>query len=147
MDTHYNTLGVYRHNTMNAIKKAYRKLALKHHPDKGGNEKKFKNIQAAYETLSDAEEREKYNNELKEEEDRIYAEIEAHKRAAETRKTAAIRKTAAPTRKNLNNLIKRAIRKSKEQHTRGKNMSKRPQYPMHATIFGGSSVTKKNRKH
>jgi DnaJ-class molecular chaperone len=141
MDTHYNSLGVYRHNTMNVIKKAYRKLALKHHPDKGGNEKKFKNIQAAYETLSNAEEREKYNNELKEEEDRIYAEIEAHKREAETRKTAA------PTRKNLNNLIKRAIRKSKEAHSRGKNMSKRPQYPMHATIFGGRSVTKKNRKH
>lgn len=147
MDTHYNTLGVYRHNTVNAIKKAYRKLALKHHPDKGGNEKKFKNIQAAYEILANAEEREKYNDELKEEEDRIYAEIDAHKRAAENRKTAATRRTAAPTRKNLNKIIETAIRKSKEAEARANNMSKRAQYPRHTAVFGGRTFTKKNRKH
>ena len=44
------------------IKKAFRKLASQHHPDKGGDTKKFQEIQAAYDTLGDEQKRAAYNN-------------------------------------------------------------------------------------
>ena len=47
--------------THSDIKKAYHKLALKHHPDKGGNAEKFRKIQMAYEVLSDEDKRRKYD--------------------------------------------------------------------------------------
>ena len=59
---HYQTLGVSRDADANEIKKAFRKLAMKHHPDKGGDEQQFKNIQQAYETLSDPQKRAEYDN-------------------------------------------------------------------------------------
>ena len=59
---HYQTLGVSRDADTSAIKKAYRKLASKHHPDKGGDEARFKEIQQAYETLSDPNKRAQYDN-------------------------------------------------------------------------------------
>jgi len=58
---YYNILGVDRNADANTIKKAYRKLASKHHPDKGGNESEFKKIQEAYETLSDQDKRHQYD--------------------------------------------------------------------------------------
>jgi DnaJ-class molecular chaperone len=59
---HYNTLGVPRNADHDTIKKAYRKLAMQHHPDKGGDISKFQEITAAYETLSDVDKRSQYDN-------------------------------------------------------------------------------------
>lgn len=59
--TPYNVLGVTPDASTDDIKKAYRKAALKHHPDKGGDEEKFKEISKAYETLSDPEKRKLYD--------------------------------------------------------------------------------------
>lgn len=59
---YYNTLGVPRTATPEEIKKAYRKLAMEHHPDKGGDVSKFQEITNAYETLSDPDKRFQYDN-------------------------------------------------------------------------------------
>ena len=62
MVDYYDILGVSRDATKEEIKKAFRKLAHKHHPDKGGDEEKFKAINQAYQTLSNDEKRFKYDN-------------------------------------------------------------------------------------
>ena len=56
----YEVLGLKKTATVKEIKDAYRKLSKKHHPDKGGNSKKFIEIQNAYDILSDEESRKKY---------------------------------------------------------------------------------------
>ena len=58
----YKTLGVNRNASESEIKKAYRKLASKHHPDKGGNKQQVQNIQEAYDTLGDESKRSEYDN-------------------------------------------------------------------------------------
>ena len=62
---YYKVLGVEKTATAEQIKKAYRKLAVKYHPDKNPGDKvavdKFKEINEAYEVLSDAEKRKKYD--------------------------------------------------------------------------------------
>jgi DnaJ-class molecular chaperone len=59
---HYNTLGVAKTAGPDEIKKAYRKLASQNHPDKGGDTAKFQEIQTAYDTLSDPQKRQQYDN-------------------------------------------------------------------------------------
>lgn len=58
---YYKTLGVPRTATAEQIKKAFRKLARTHHPDAGGDEAKFKEINEAYEVLSDDKKRKLYD--------------------------------------------------------------------------------------
>lgn len=52
---YYSTLGIKQGSTQEEIKKAYRSMAMKHHPDRGGDETTFKKINEAYEFLSDPE--------------------------------------------------------------------------------------------
>lgn len=59
---HYSTLGVPRDATQEEIKKAYRKLAMTHHPDKGGDPAAFQKLNDAYEVLGDAAKRQQYDN-------------------------------------------------------------------------------------
>jgi molecular chaperone DnaJ len=58
---YYKILGVERGASQDEIKKAFRKLAHEHHPDKGGNEAKFKEINEAYQALGDADKRARYD--------------------------------------------------------------------------------------
>ena len=61
MKDYYQILGVAKDASQDEIKKAYRKLAHKHHPDKGGEEKKFKELNEAYQVLSDKDKRTQYD--------------------------------------------------------------------------------------
>jgi DnaJ homolog subfamily A member 2 len=57
----YDLLGVDQKASQDEIKKAFRKKALKEHPDKGGDPEKFKDLNVAYEVLSDPEKRDMYD--------------------------------------------------------------------------------------
>jgi curved DNA-binding protein len=61
MTDYYQILGVKEDATPEEIKKAYRKMANQHHPDKGGDQNKFKDISVAYDTLSDPQKRSEYD--------------------------------------------------------------------------------------
>lgn len=59
---YYAILGVSRNADADAIKKAYKKLAMKEHPDRGGDEAKFKEIGEAFAVLSDETKRAEYDD-------------------------------------------------------------------------------------
>lgn len=59
---YYDILGVDKKATKDDVKKAFRKLAQKYHPDKGGDEAKFKEITEAYSVLSDEKRRREYDS-------------------------------------------------------------------------------------
>jgi DnaJ-class molecular chaperone len=59
--SYYDILGVAKNATPEDIKRAYRSLANKHHPDKGGDTLKFQEVQTAYDTLSDSGKRQQYD--------------------------------------------------------------------------------------
>ena len=58
---YYEVLGVKRDASQDEIKKAFRKLAQKYHPDAGGDPEKFKEVSEAYTTLSDEKKRKEYD--------------------------------------------------------------------------------------
>lgn len=62
---HYETLGVPQNASQEDIKAAYRKLASKCHPDKGGDTKRFQEIQQAYSNIETPEKRAQYDHQLK----------------------------------------------------------------------------------
>lgn len=59
---YYQILGVQKNSSQDEIKKAFRKLAVEHHPDKGGDEEKFKKINEAYGVLGDEQKKTQYDN-------------------------------------------------------------------------------------
>ena len=62
MTNYYETLGVEKDASTADIKSAFKNLAKKHHPDVGGDETKFHQINEAYETLSNPKKRQEYDN-------------------------------------------------------------------------------------
>jgi curved DNA-binding protein len=59
---YYQILGVDKNSSPEELKQAYRKLAMKHHPDRGGDENEFKKISEAYDVLSNPEKKASYDN-------------------------------------------------------------------------------------
>lgn len=82
--THYDTLEINTDASSDDIRKAYKRMAQKHHPDKGGSHEDFVKIKIAYDTLSNPELRQQYDDELlkennpnrKKEEESFAAEFE-----------------------------------------------------------------------
>jgi DnaJ-class molecular chaperone len=62
MSDYYSILGVARTASQDEIKRAYRKLASQHHPDKGGDTQRFQQIQEAYAVLGDEQKRQQYDD-------------------------------------------------------------------------------------
>ena len=61
MKNYYNILGLPEDASNEQIKKAFKEIAKKEHPDRGGNEAKFKEANEAYDTLKDSKKRHEYD--------------------------------------------------------------------------------------
>lgn len=87
MKNYYQILGIERNSSLPEIKKAYRKLATKFHPDKNGGDKffeeRFKEIQEAYEVLTTPLKKERYDNEY----DVFYNKQKTHQTTSNNNKT------------------------------------------------------------
>jgi len=59
---YYSILGVNKNASQDEIKKAYRRLAMQHHPDRGGDPEKLKKINEAYDTLKNPTKKQNYDN-------------------------------------------------------------------------------------
>ena len=59
---YYKRLGVNKSASPEELKRAYKKLAMQHHPDRGGDQKTFQEINEAYDTLKDPAKRQQYDN-------------------------------------------------------------------------------------
>lgn len=64
-EDYYKILGINESTTQDEIKKTFRKLSLKHHPDKGGDSNMFKKINEAYQILGDEQKRKQYDHQRK----------------------------------------------------------------------------------
>src|SRR5665213_3024301 len=58
---YYEVLGVNKDASADEVKKAFRRQAVEHHPDRGGDEAKFKELNEAYEVLKDEAKRKRYD--------------------------------------------------------------------------------------
>jgi len=59
---YYSILGIPKNASDQDIRKAYKKMSMQHHPDRGGNEEQFKKVNEAYQTLKDPQKRQEYDN-------------------------------------------------------------------------------------
>ena len=59
---YYSILGVPKNASSEQLKKAYKKQSMQHHPNRGGDEAKFKEVNEAYSTLKDPQKRQQYDN-------------------------------------------------------------------------------------
>ena len=59
---YYSILGVSKNASEQDLKKAYKKMSMQHHPDRGGNEEEFKKVNEAYSVLKDPQKRAEYDN-------------------------------------------------------------------------------------
>ena len=123
MDDLYKILGVQKNATQDEIKKAYRELALKYHPDKNPGdsnaEEKFKTIQSAYDILGDSEKREIY--------DKSYASQEnqnTNSAVSSGRNQKSYEESMEELRRTweeINRILKEAREKMQSRHSSGGN--------------------------